>query len=80
MPTPEKFVYGTDEFPDTFPKTLFGDGDGTVNIRSLMACQSFVGKQKQEVVIKSFSNAEHMGMVGDTRVIEYVKNLISSMD
>ena len=55
VPTPEKFVYGADEFPDTFPKTLFGDGDGTVNIRSLKACQSFVGKQKQKVVTKSFS-------------------------
>ena len=77
--TPEKFVYGTDEFPDTFPKTLFGDGDGTVNIRSLQACHSFVGKQKQPVVIKSFSNAEHMGIIGDERLIEYVKNLISSM-
>ncbi|KAL9974221.1 hypothetical protein ACROYT_G011236 [Oculina patagonica] len=80
VPTPEQFVYGTDEFPDTFPKTLFGDGDGTVNIRSLKACHSFVGKQKQPVVIKSFSNAEHMGIIGDTRLIEYVKNLISSMD
>lgn len=80
VPTPEQFVYGTDEFPDTFPKTLFGDGDGTVNIRSLKACHSFVDKQKQPVVIKSFSNAEHMGIIGDTRLIEYVKNLISSME
>ena len=79
MSTPEKFVYGTDEFPDTFPHTLFGDGDGTVNIRSLQACHSFVGKQRQPVVIKSFSNAEHMGIIGDERLIEYVKNLISSM-
>lgn len=80
VPTPEKFVYGADEFPDTFPKTLFGDGDGTVNIRSLKACQSFVGKQKQKVVTKSFSNADHMGIIGDIRVIEFVKNLISSLD
>ena len=80
VPTPEQFVYGKDEFPDTFPETLFGDGDGTVNIRSLKACHSFVGKQKQQVVIKSFSNAEHMGIIGDARLIEYVKNLISSMD
>ena len=80
LETPEKFVYGTDEFPDTFPKTIFGDGDGTVNIRSLQACQKFVGKQQQQVVIKSFSKAEHMGMIGDARVIEYVKNLISSLE
>ncbi|XP_022787807.1 group XV phospholipase A2-like isoform X3 [Stylophora pistillata] len=80
VPTPEKFVYGADEFPDTFPKTLFGDGDGTVNIRSLKACQSFVGKQKQKVFTKSFSNADHMGIIGDIRVIEFVRNLISSMD
>lgn len=80
VPTPEKFVYGADEFPDTFPKTLFGDGDGTVNIRSLKACQSFVGKQKQKVVTKSFSNADHMGIIGDIRVIEFVKNLVSSLD
>ena len=79
VPTPEKFVYGTDEFPDTFPQTLFGDGDGTVNIRSLQACHSFVGKQKQPVVIKSFTNAEHMAIIGDERLIQYVKNLISSM-
>ena len=80
LDTPEKFLYGTNEFPDTFPKTIFGDGDGTVNIRSLRACHSFVGKQKQEVVIKSFTKAEHMGIIGDSRVIEYVKNLVTSMD
>ena len=80
IPTPEKFLYQVDEFPDTFPKTEFGDGDGTVNIRSLQACHSFVGKQEQQVVIKSFSKAEHMAMVGDSRVIEFVKNIITSMD
>lgn len=80
IPTPEKFLYQVDEFPDTFPKTEFGDGDGTVNIRSLQACHSFVGKQEQQVVIKSFSKAEHMAMVGDPRVIEFVKNVITSMD
>lgn len=76
--TPEKFFYGTDEFPDTFPKTLFGNGDGTVNIRSLQACQKFIGKQQQQVVIKSFSKAEHLGIIGDPRVIEYIKNLVLS--
>ena len=59
-PTPEKFLYQVDEFPDTFPKTESGDGDGTVNIRSLQTCHSFLGKQEQQVVIKSFSKVEHI--------------------
>ena len=79
VPTPEKFHYDKGEFPDTFPKTEFGDGDGTVNRRSLTACHSFVGKQKQAVVVKSFSKADHMGIIGDPRVIEFVKNVVISM-
>lgn len=80
IPTPETFKYAVNEFPDTFPKTFFGDGDGTVNIRSLKACERFVNKQQQKVVIKSFSTAEHIGIISDSRVIEYVKKLFLSLD
>ena len=80
VPTPEKFKYGANEFPDSFPKTSFGDGDGTVNIRSLKACERFINKQQQKVVVESFRFAEHIEIISDHRVIKYIADLLLSLN
>ena len=37
--TTERLVYAAGEFPGTDPSTILtGDGDGTVNLRSLTGC------------------------------------------
>lgn len=80
VPTPEKFKYGANKFPDSFPKTSFGDGDGTVNIRSLKACERFINKQRQKVVVESFRFAEHIEIISDHRVIKYITDLLLSLN
>ncbi|VDK68485.1 unnamed protein product [Litomosoides sigmodontis] len=42
--TPESFVWSKKWFPDYQPDTKYGDGDGTVNRRSLEACKKWIGK------------------------------------
>lgn len=41
--TPERFFWAKGYFPDYQPSTIYGDGDGTVNRRSLEACAKWMG-------------------------------------
>ena len=70
--TPEVLYYDSGYFPDYFPLISFGDGDGTVNLRSLGGCKLWQGKQKQEIVSQMFSHGEHNDILGDSRLIHSV--------
>ena len=50
-------------FPDTPDHVVKGDGDGTVNMRSLQWCETWRGQQKQPVVSRLYPDADHMGIV-----------------
>lgn len=63
----------------TTPTLVTGDGDGTVNARSLKSCELWSGtKAQREKTIHSIElpNVDHMGILSDKRVIEYVLNLL----
>ncbi|KAK3761141.1 hypothetical protein RRG08_022545 [Elysia crispata] len=72
LPTPGTLVFGPGEFPDTFPKNIPDNGDGTVNMRSLLACTDWKGKQKYPVDHTVLPKAEHMEIVADLRARKYV--------
>lgn len=55
-----------------------GDGDGTVNARSLEACKHWSGKQKQKVFTQSLPNIDHMMILADSQVIKYIVNVLSN--
>ena len=74
--TPLQFVYSNSEFPDEQPKTIFGDGDGTVNIKSLMACGRWKGEQSHSVTLKSYYGVEHVQMIKEPSVISYVDAVV----
>lgn len=60
---------------------MTGDGDGTVNARSLKSCERWSGtKAQQEKTIHSIElpNVDHMGILSDKRVIEYILELLVS--
>ena len=57
----------------------FGDGDGTVNLRSLNACKSWRSKQSQAVNIKIFSGVDHMRILSDYNVTSYIKFVIEDI-
>jgi len=82
VPTPESYVYGPvkkgAQWNDWKPKqTINGQGDGTVNLRSLVGCERWVGKQKAGVKLQGFTKVGHLEMLRDANLINYVSQLLS---
>lgn len=74
--TPLQYIYSKGEFPDKQPKTINGDGDGSVNIQSLMACERWKGKQSYNVTLQSFKGVEHVDTIRTPQIISYVDNVV----
>ena len=74
--TPLQFIYGEGDFPDTQPSVINGDGDGTVNIRSLMACSRWQSMQTYKVTLQNFSGVEHVHTIKNPDAIKYVDNVV----
>jgi len=72
--TMQKLIYKKGEFPDSQPHTLYGDGDGTVNLRSLRSCLEWEGKQLQNVYHQNYSKVSHLNIMSDPNVLTYLKN------
>lgn len=70
-------VYKRGKFPDGYPGFIFGDGDGTVNQRSLEGCLKWSGKQKQKIYHQTFPNMDHMDVLSDDRIVKYITSYIS---
>lgn len=47
-------IFKPGKFPDGYPTFVYGDGDGTVNKRSLEGCLHWVGQQKQKIYHQTF--------------------------
>ena len=75
--TTEQLIYH--KFPESNPVKKSGDGDGTVNIRSLKACENWSGKQFQPVKTKAFRRLDHQGILKDPSVIQYVQDLVKDI-
>lgn len=63
----------------TTPTLVTGDGDGTVNARSLKSCEQWSGtKSQREKTIHSIEipGVDHMGILGDKRVVQYVLGIL----
>lgn len=73
--TIERIEYHKPGFPDIQPEVVFGDGDGTVNIRSLRGCLRFQSGQSQPIYEKTLDNVEHMSILYDKAAIDYIKAL-----
>ncbi|BFZ19520.1 hypothetical protein BsWGS_22559 [Bradybaena similaris] len=78
VPTLETLVFGKGQFPDTYPASVNGDGDGTVNLRSLLGCLRWVGAQKYPVmhVVFNGNTSEHMALLANADVRQYIKNVV----
>lgn len=60
---------------NSFPSLTYGDGDGTVNMRSLVGCtywQNTTPQHNATVYHQAFPNVEHYNLLGDNRVINYI--------
>ncbi|KAK5612301.1 hypothetical protein CRENBAI_016289 [Crenichthys baileyi] len=77
IPTPEAFQY-SDMFPDVEPDVVYGDGDGTVNLRSAVQCKRWAGQQKQPVALKELPGNEHVNMLTNITTVDYIKTVLFS--
>ena len=73
--TPSQFVYD-DQFPNSQPTILNGNGDGTVNLESLVLCKNWERKQKGKVIVTVVPNVKHFDLVSNDDVIKYVQTLV----
>lgn len=77
LKTPEAFSYAKPkDFPDAQPAVVFGDGDGTVNLRSLQGFRRWLGKQKQPIFFQEVPGAEHVATLKHPAVINYIIDLL----
>lgn len=75
IPTVEVLNYPGEDL-DGSPKLITGDGDGTVNIRSLNGCARWRNEQKQKVVTLEIPQAEHMRILNNDQVIQYILDVL----
>jgi len=73
--TIDKMIYKSGKFPDS-PTFQYGDGDGTVNLRSLQVCNLWKEKQLQSIYDVPLHKVDHMQILNDPKVLDYIKNLI----
>lgn len=58
------------------PTLLYGDGDGTVNKRSLEACRHWSSQQKQPIYLREFPRADHMAILADLSVLDSIVKVL----
>jgi lysophospholipase-3 len=76
MKTPATFVFNKEkDFPDVQPSVVYGDGDGTVNLRSLQGWKRWIGKQPNPISFKEFNGVEHVATLRYQPVIDYIMQL-----
>lgn len=76
VPTVERLYYKPGTPIDGTPQLQTGDGDGTVNLRSLEGCKHWSGKQKRNVYSQVFPGVDHMNILRDGNVLNYIKTVL----
>ena len=77
-----RIVYSSNFTANAKAKLMKGEGDGTVNVRSLAACtkweKELSGRHKCQHHV--FNNTDHLQILRDEGSSEYVKDLISNLN
>lgn len=74
--TVEKLYYKPGTAIDGYPQLIFGDGDGTVNIRSLEACIHWQKSQKQKIYYQGFPGVDHTNILSSHDMLAYIKTVL----
>lgn len=64
---------------DGTPTLVNGDGDGTVNARSLKACgewKDVKGQNGKNVTLQDFPKVDHMTVLSDARIVKYILDVM----
>lgn len=70
--------YSEGKFPAQ-PTLVTGDGDGTVNLRSLQSCNKWKTKQKQPIYEYPMKNIDHMSILRSVDTLEYIKYILEKL-
>ena len=76
LETPGAFSFTESTWYSKQPRVIVEDGDGTVNLRSLLGCRKWFGEQSQKVVHRVFAKAEHLSILSHDEVISYIGSLL----
>ncbi len=95
LQTAEQLTYTSKyQFPDSQPYITWGDGDATVNARSLRACRRFASMQREPVhFLKCFdrrlfdaqvreapiAKADHLQMLHSTQLVSLVRDYLANL-
>ncbi|KAK9888719.1 hypothetical protein WA026_000945 [Henosepilachna vigintioctopunctata] len=74
--TVERLYYKPGTWLDGYPSLIMGNGDGTVNLRSLQGCAHWQNFQKQKIYILPFPKVDHLGILGHKDVLQYISHLV----
>lgn len=75
MPTVEQLIYKSDDLSAS-PELVMGNGDGSVNIRSLEGCTYWRGLQKQPITTLEVPKVEHFEILGNPQIVSYVLDVL----
>lgn len=68
--------YKKSTIADETPKLIMGLGDGTVNQRSLRACQYWSGYSSAPVSTLALQGVDHMKILSNGDVLKYVRTVM----
>lgn len=77
--TVEQLDYRKSDDLDGSPTLINGDGDGTVNARSLKSCTKWQNTKKQlgkNIATLELPGVDHMNILSDNRIIKYVLDVL----
>jgi len=68
--TVERLIYDTAGFPDSAPRIEAGDGDGTVNLRSLAVCAGWQSRLQSPLTVRQYDRVGHNDILYHQAVID----------
>jgi len=78
--TTKMLVYGEGEFPGSDPIMIKGDGDGTVNLQSLVGCTRWATQQREAVHHKEMPGVDHMGILRQLQAAKEIADIIENLN
>jgi lysophospholipase-3 len=74
LPTPETLVYRDGLDDGGAPEVVYGDGDGVVNLASILALDAVIGGDPRQEYYKSvrIANMSHVGVVSDPLALQHL--------
>ena len=75
--TPESYTYGNG-FGRNATNTVYGDGDGSVNLLSSEVCLKWKNEQSEPFTAETFPGIDHGQMVANTTVLQAVANIVGA--